>query len=122
MDVTNPAAAENYKPHRLGYCCVDCNASAKVGQAVRHSSICDIAPKQFVLPESQDADESLTSKRAAKRGTSANAQARKAAAKRTVADSAKAGTAYADGFDDRDLGNAIRNGAISESDAMNQDF
>jgi hypothetical protein len=119
MDVSNPAAPENYKPHPCGYCCVDCNASARVGQAVRHTSSCDIAPRDFVLPEDQEEGES--SKRSIKRGTSAAHQARKAAAKRDVARSAKGGTAYADGFDDRDLVNAVRNGAISESDAMNQD-
>lgn len=40
----------NYKPHPMGYCCVDCNASAQIGKAVRHTSRCDIAPRQGVFP------------------------------------------------------------------------
>jgi hypothetical protein len=106
---TNATDPSNYRPHPMGYACLDCNAAASLGQAVRHSARCDIAPREFVLPADQAAGPS--SKRAERRGTAPNSL--RAAAKRGDA------RIY---FADADISLAVRNGEISESDAMNQDF
>ena len=118
MDI-DPTSPEYYRPHPMGYACKDCRASASVGQAVRHTSVCDIAPKQFVLPSDQQPVGG--SKRARMRGTAPNRQAKRDARGRDIARDAREGLAYAFGHTDADLALAVRNGQVSMSDAMNQD-
>ena len=112
--MTTPANdPSNYRTHPMGYACSDCNASSPIGQAVRHTSRCDIAPRLFVLPSDQAEGES--SKRSAARGTSANAAARS-----DLRSAAKRGDARLT-FTDADISRGVRSGEITESDAMNQD-
>lgn len=52
-----PEATANYRTHPMGYACVDCGQAAHVGDAVHHSSRCDIAPRKAVFPAWPTTDE-----------------------------------------------------------------
>jgi hypothetical protein len=78
--------------------CEDCQRWAYEGETIRHSSRCDTSTLQ------------------------AASQHVAQTAKHNVVTDARAGTAYANGHDEDDLLLAVRCGALSVSDAMNQDF
>ena len=78
--------------------CPDCGRWAYDGERIRHSSRCDIPEAQAKLEP--EASVSVPS----------------------VRESAKRGDSRAHGFSTDDLVLAVRNGEISESDAMNQDM
>ena len=48
--MSRPEATANYRKHPMGYACRDCGRAANVGKAIRHSSLCDIAPREDVYP------------------------------------------------------------------------
>jgi hypothetical protein len=119
FDTANPRNPINYRPHPMGYTCRDCNASASLGQAVRHTGRCDVAPKLFVLPADQA--EGSSSKRASKRGKAPNQLAKRDAKRPGLHSVAKDGSARLY-YTDAEIAQGVRRGEISESDAMNQDF
>ena len=121
-ETTIPADPSLYRPHPLGYACRDCNSSARIGVAVRHTSSCDVAPREFVLPSDQAEDASSPSDRKANIAAAAHAKklVRASTSTPSLAAAAKEGIAPAL-FSDREIADAVRRGEISESDAMNQD-
>ena len=112
--VSDPAL---YGPHRMGYACLDCRQSAKVGVAVRHSSSCDVAPREYVLPSDQAPTATRPQEREA---NTAWARTVKAAARPSLATVAREGTARLH-YTDAEIVDAVRLGEVSMSDAMNHD-
>ena len=102
MNAADPTDPSNYRPHPYGYACVDCNASAKMGDRCRHTGLCDIAPKMRVLPSDQAQPASVSRAKPSLR----------AAVKRGDA------SLY---YTDAEIVDAVRLGEVSMSDAMNQD-
>ena len=119
---TDARDPSNYLPHPLGYACADCNASSEIGVACLHTSRCDVAPRTFLLPFDQKPGTDL--RPASRKANAAFAAWVKAQDKARAAVSLRA--AAAEGlaplhFSDEEIAMGVRNGEISESDAMNQD-
>lgn len=91
--------------------CCDCSQVLYNG-TLRHGSRCDLAPRKTVALSSIQLTESGIT----------TAQAEVVAAKQaTIQSAAKAGNLRAAGYSDEEIVDAVRCGAISVSDAMNQD-
>ena len=122
MTAADPTNPEHYVACAIGYKCRDCNASNSVGLAVRHTSTCDLAPQEYVIPSDQTPDEPSKGQRA--RGNFVNDLAARDSRSRAtrldrVARDAREGLAGL--HSDSDLLEAVRSGRVSVADAMNSD-
>lgn len=78
--------------------CDDCNNWEYVGSRIHHSRRCDTSTLQAI------------------------AEAPRRTKSRTVVDAGRNGSVRAEGYSDQDIVDAVANGVISVSTAMNQDF
>lgn len=99
MTTTNAAAV--LVNHPMGVACPDCGRAAHEGDTIRHSNYCEIAPK----------------------GTTRNATAGALVveAPAAIVTHARRGDLRLH-YDDSEIVQAVREGRLSMSDAMNQDF
>ena len=109
LNLSNPADPCNYEPRTRDdgtpfdgqTACRDCGCWAWDGDGIRHSSLCDIAPRATVTPGTK-----------VREASSSRAQIRRLAKEGSVRSV----------LSDDELVDAVRCGLVSESDAMNQDF
>lgn len=109
LNLNNPADPCNYEPRTRQdgtpfedqTACRDCGCWAWDGDGIRHSSRCDIAPRETIVP-------GVWARTSRPRGVLIHRLAKEGSVRSVLSDD--------------DLVDAVRLGYVSASDAMNQDF